>query len=47
MAAALRRELHGFARVNVHFVAALPRNVTGKVVRREVVAQVLAARVVD
>jgi acyl-coenzyme A synthetase/AMP-(fatty) acid ligase len=41
---ALRSELFGYPGAHVHFVATLPRNDTGKVVRREVVAQVLANR---
>jgi len=44
LAAALQREIEGFSGIHVHFAKALPRNDTGKVVRREVVAQMLAAR---
>jgi acyl-CoA synthetase (AMP-forming)/AMP-acid ligase II len=41
---ALQRELRGYSGVHVHFVTALPRNDTGKVVRRAVVLEVLASR---
>ena len=43
LVAALRRELFGFPGALVHYVEALPRNATGKLVRREVVAQALAS----
>jgi acyl-coenzyme A synthetase/AMP-(fatty) acid ligase len=44
LAAALRREIQGYPGVHVHFVSALPRNDTGKIVRRAVVSEVLAMR---
>ena len=44
LAAALQREIEGYPGVHVHFVPALPRNDTGKIVRRAVVFDVLAAR---
>jgi acyl-coenzyme A synthetase/AMP-(fatty) acid ligase len=44
LAAALRREIQGYPGVHVHFVSALPRNDTGKIVRRAVVSEVLAVR---
>jgi acyl-coenzyme A synthetase/AMP-(fatty) acid ligase len=40
--AALKQELRGFHRGRVHYVATLPRNEMGKVLRQEVRAQVIA-----
>jgi acyl-CoA synthetase (AMP-forming)/AMP-acid ligase II len=43
LATALRTEIRGFDGVSVHYVAKLPRNAMGKVVRREAVALVVAS----
>src|SRR5262249_21950516 len=40
--AAIRKELRRFHRARVHYVATLPRNEMGKVLRQEVRAQVIA-----
>src|SRR5262249_23302811 len=40
--AAIRKELDTFRRAPVHYVATLPRNEMGKVLRQEVRAQVIA-----
>jgi acyl-CoA synthetase (AMP-forming)/AMP-acid ligase II len=43
LATTLRTEIRGFDGVRVHYVAKLPRNAMGKVVRREAVALVVAS----
>ena len=44
LADVLRAELSGFPGVHVHYVAALPRNANGKVLRQDVTLQLLAGR---
>jgi acyl-coenzyme A synthetase/AMP-(fatty) acid ligase len=41
--AAISQELRGFPRAHVHYVAALPRNEMGKVLRQAVRAQAIVA----